>query len=291
MLFQAFVAANLAEAYAPESMPILALEEPEAHLHPSAIRSLGSFLQSMAGQMLVSSHSGDLVSRVPVMSLRRLYKQNGETKVGRVGNGLFTDRELQVIDYNIRLAKGHYLFSRCWLLVEGESEFHLMPLLFEAMGYSQDQISFSVIEFSQIFEKGESFIKLAKALGIQWFMMTDGDQEGDKYINRANNHLERDENLPDRARKLAHLNIEHEFWHGGYDQFITDMVTTARQKQSDKYDVAKKTKSIIEAAIEQAGGKPAFAQALAKEVQRRGSGTIPQRIQEIITHIVRLTGG
>src|SRR5690606_14846344 len=103
--------------------------------------------------------------------------------------------------------------------------------------------------------------------GIQWFMMTDGDQEGDKYINRANNHLEHDENLPDRARKLAHLNIEHEFWYGGYDQFITDMVTTARQKQSDKYDLAKKTKSIIEAAIEQAGGKPAFAQALAKEIQ------------------------
>lgn len=291
MLFQAFVAANLAEAYAPESMPILALEEPEAHLHPSAIRSLGFFLQSMAGQMLVSSHSGDLVSRVPVMSLRRLYKQNGETKVGRVSNGLFTDRELQVIDYNIRLAKGHYLFSRCWLLVEGESEFHLMPLLFETMGYSQDQISFSIIEFSQIFEKGESFIKLAKALGIQWFMMTDGDQEGDKYINRANNHLEHDENLPDRARKLAHLNIEHEFWYGGYDQFITDMVTTARQKQSDKYDLAKKTKSIIEAAIEQAGGKPAFAQALAKEIQRRGSGTIPQTIQDIITHVVRLAGG
>jgi putative ATP-dependent endonuclease of OLD family len=66
MLFQAFAAANLAEAYAPESTPLLALEEPEAHLHPSAIRSLGSFLETMTGQILVSSHSGDMISRIPL---------------------------------------------------------------------------------------------------------------------------------------------------------------------------------------------------------------------------------
>lgn len=43
MLFQAFTAANLAESYAPEATSLLALEEPEAHLHPSAIRSLAPF--------------------------------------------------------------------------------------------------------------------------------------------------------------------------------------------------------------------------------------------------------
>ena len=129
MLFQAFVAANLSDAYTPESTPILALEEPEAHLHPSAIRTLGVFLKDMSGQILVTSHSGDFVSRVPLKALRRLYKVNGETKVGQVDDNLFTERERQAIDYDIRLTRGHYLFSRCWLLVEGETEFHLMPLL------------------------------------------------------------------------------------------------------------------------------------------------------------------
>lgn len=294
MLFQAFAATNLAEAYTPESTPLLALEEPEAHLHPSAIRSLGSFLENMAGQVIITSHSGDLVSRVPIMSLRRIYKQNGATEVGQVKSGTFTDRELQAIDYNIRLTKGHYLFSRCWLLVEGESDYHLMPLLFEVMGYSQDQISFSVLEISQVVDKGEPFMKLAKALGIQWFMMVDGDDAGNDYISRANNHLESGETSVDRAKKLTQNDIEHEFWYNGYKDFIENMVTGTRKSQINSEsagDENTKTKLMIKAAIKQSGGKPAFAQALINEVKQRGASNIPQTIQDIIKSVVHMAGG
>lgn len=294
MLFQAFIAANLAETYAPESTPILALEEPEAHLHPSAIRSLGMFLKEMPGQVMVTSHSGDLVSRVPVTALRRLYKANGETKVGRVESGSFTERELQAIDYNIRLARGHYLFSRCWLFVEGESDYHLMPLLFEVMGHSQDQVSFSVLEISQVIEKGEPLIKFAKALGIQWFLMADGDRAGQDYVNRANNHLAAGENLADRAKALAHPDIEHEFWHGGFEDFISGMIPEPRRNQIEADavgDELKKTKNLIKAAIKSAGGKPAFAQSLVSEVQNRGEVSIPQTIRDVITRVVQLAGG
>jgi len=294
MLFQAFVAANLAEAYAPESIPILALEEPEAHLHPSAIRSLGSFLKNMAGQILVSSHSGDLVSRVPIKAIRRLYKDDGETKVGRVEDNHLNPREIQAIDYSIRLTRGHYLFSRCWLLVEGESDFHLMPLLFEAMGHSQDEVSFSVLEISQVIDKGEPFIKFAKALGIQWYLMADGDTAGNNYVTRAGNYLANGENLVDRACKLAQLDIEHEFWHNGYDGFMRNMISNRRRTAINTEaagDVVEETKLLIKAARKLAGGKPAFAQALAKEIQRRGADTIPQTIRDIITRIVQLARG
>ncbi len=294
MLFQAFATTNLREAYAPESTPILALEEPEAHLHPSAIRSLGSFLQNMAGQILVTSHSGDLLSRIPIMALRRIYKQDGETKIGRVEGGTFEDRELQAIDYNVRLAKGHYLFARCWLLVEGESDYHLMPLLFDMMGYSQDQVSFSILEISQVIDKGEPLIKFAKALGIQWLLMADGDQAGADYVSRANNHLTTGENISDRARTLAHVDIEHEFWYRDYQSFIENMVTNNRKNQitiEAAGDNTKKTKLLIKAAIKKVGGKPAFAQALVTEIQRRGASTIPQTIKEIIERVVQLASG
>ncbi|MBG0775269.1 MAG: DUF2813 domain-containing protein [Desulfovibrionaceae bacterium] len=294
MLFQAFAATTLTEAYLPESMPILALEEPEAHLHPSAIRSLGSFLEKMTGQIIVTSHSGDLVSRVPVMALRRLYKEKGETEVGQVENRTFTERELQEIDYSIRLARGHYLFSRCWLLVEGESDYHLMPLLFEMMGYVQDELSFSVLEISQAVGKGEPFIKLANALGIQWFLMADGDEAGADYVKRVNGYIMKGEKLSDRARALTHADIEHEFWNNGYDDFIKKMVTDKRKKQivaeAAGNDV-KETKLLIKAAINQVEGKPAFAQALAVEIRQRGVETIPQSIQGIISRVVQLAGG
>jgi putative ATP-dependent endonuclease of OLD family len=200
MLFQAFTAVNLSAIYTPESTAILALEEPEAHLHPSAIRSLGSFLEGIAGQIITSSHSGDLIGHVPLKALRRLYKRRGETKVGRIDDDIFTDRELQAIDYYIRLDKGHFLFSRCWLLVEGASDFHIMQQLFEIMGYVQEEVNFSVLEISQVHGNGEVFIKLARALGIEWFMMVDGDQAGQKYIETANKHLENGEGLMNRAR-------------------------------------------------------------------------------------------
>jgi putative ATP-dependent endonuclease of OLD family len=145
MLFQAYIEKILSENYAPESTPILALEEPEAHLHPSAIRSLGSFLQTISVQRIVSSHSGDLVARIPITALRRLYKINGETKIGQVEPNFFEPSELEAINYRIWLDKGHFLFSHCWLLVEGESEFRLMSMLFGILGYSQDKINFSIL--------------------------------------------------------------------------------------------------------------------------------------------------
>ena len=40
-------------------------------------------------------------------------------------------------------------------------------------------------------------------------------------------------------------------------------------------DDTKKAKLLIKAAIKQAGGKPAFAQALADEVRQRGVGAVP----------------
>ena len=74
--------------------------------------------------------------------------------------------------------------------------------------------------------------------------------------------LEHGENLADRARKLNYPDIEHEFWHNGYDNFIRDMVDNSSKNQIHsvtKGDAAQETKQLIKAAIKQAGGKPAFA--------------------------------
>lgn len=293
MLFQAFTAATLGEAYDPESTPILALEEPEAHLHPSAIRSLGAFLNDLLGQVVVTSHSGDLVSRVPITSLRRLYKRQGVTHIGRVLSTTFSDDEERAVDYNVRLSKGHYLFSRCWLLVEGKSDYHLMPFLIDLMGHSLDECSVSVIEYSQSAGKCDPLIKLAAALGIEWFLTADGDSEGHGYIKRAEAHLGENENTNDRMSALPSLDIEHEFWNNGYDGFITAMVTDARQKAIKNeagVDASKETKKMIKAAITEAGGKPAFAYALSDEVRTRGVSTIPQSIKDVIARVINLAG-
>ena len=52
-LFQAFVEHLLAELYEADSAPILALEEPETHLHPQAARTLWAHVKDLPGQKII----------------------------------------------------------------------------------------------------------------------------------------------------------------------------------------------------------------------------------------------
>lgn len=69
-LFQAFVEHLLAELYDADSSPILALEEPETHLHPQAARTLWTHVSALPGQKLITTHSPYFVQHVPFRDLR-----------------------------------------------------------------------------------------------------------------------------------------------------------------------------------------------------------------------------
>lgn len=69
-LFQAFVDHLLRELYEPDSQPVLALEEPETHLHPQAVRTLWAHVEALPGQKIVTSHSPYFVQHVPFRDLR-----------------------------------------------------------------------------------------------------------------------------------------------------------------------------------------------------------------------------
>jgi putative ATP-dependent endonuclease of OLD family len=69
-LFQAFVDHLLAELYEANSAPVLALEEPETHLHPQAARTLWTHVSALPGQKLITTHSPYFVQHVPFRDLR-----------------------------------------------------------------------------------------------------------------------------------------------------------------------------------------------------------------------------
>lgn len=56
----------------PERARTLGLEAPEAHLHPSAIRILWDILKKFAGQLLITTHSGELIAGADIHEIRRL---------------------------------------------------------------------------------------------------------------------------------------------------------------------------------------------------------------------------
>jgi putative ATP-dependent endonuclease of OLD family len=80
-LFQAAVMQQLAEAEQPGVEAIFAIEEPEAHLHPQAARTLWDRTQALGGQKLMTTHSPYFVQNVPLRDLRLVCLRNGQTEI------------------------------------------------------------------------------------------------------------------------------------------------------------------------------------------------------------------
>ena len=90
-LFNAFVERLLKETYSEHSEPIVALEEPEAHLHPQAIRALWSQIDAMPGQKIVATHSPYFMQDVPIRDIRLLRRGAGGVQAHFVADAVSVD--------------------------------------------------------------------------------------------------------------------------------------------------------------------------------------------------------
>lgn len=287
-LFEAFLQSQLAAAYDKHSEPILALEEPESHLHPSAIRAVWSTLDGLAGQKIIATHSGDLLAAVPLKAIRRLARKNGQVNCYRVDEATFDKRELEKIKYHIREKHGALLFARCWLLVEGESDYTVLPELGLSLGHDFSLSGVCCVEFAQCGLK--PLIKLAEDLGIEWHLLADGDQEGSKYVNTAKQRLGTTPE-PDRITQLTLADIEHTFWHAGYE-VIYENAAGARQRNSMVKSAPGSPDyptQVIKAAIATAS-KPHLAYEAAIAVAANGAAGVPQELRMAIETAVQLAG-
>jgi len=186
-LFQAYLTAMLKQQFSELSSPLLALEEPEAHLHPFAIRSLWSALSAVPGQKIVASHSGDLIANAALTSIRRLYAVNGDTKIGFVPQGLLDDDENRKIQFHITSSRGELLFARCWLLYEGESEHWILEGISRVCSKDLDRWGVRMVPYRN--SGHECLFKVANALGIPWFLLADGDGQGNATVKGGQAYL------------------------------------------------------------------------------------------------------
>jgi len=286
-LFEAFLQSRLADAYDKHSEPILALEEPEAHLHPSAIRALWSILDKLAGQKIIATHSGDLLAAVPLKAIRRLGRRNGNVEVFRVLDATLDARELRKVTYHIRAKRGALLFARCWLLVEGETEFTMLPELARALGQDFDLAGVCCVEFAQCGLK--PLIKTAQDLGIEWHLLADGDSAGKGYASTANDLRGKDHAI-DRITSISESDIEHCFWHGGYKS-IYEAAVDKNHKAMVKSapGSAQYPTETIDAAIKSTS-KPYLSYAIIVEAAKAGSPGIPATLKTGIQTAIKLAG-
>ena len=207
MLFAAFL-----EAW-PEGDPIVALEEPEAHLHPSAIRALQRLVSSLSGQKLISTHSGDLLAEIEIQQIRRLARTRDGIQSFQVPSKLLSDEETRKFNYHVRQARGELLFARCWLLVEGETECWIYPAAARALNIDLHREGIRTVAYKH--SDVGVLAKVADALGVAWYCVGDDDDEGQNTKKRLN-HLN---SSPEKDRVvLPYENIEIHLLSNGYGE-------------------------------------------------------------------------
>lgn len=158
---------------------IIAIEEPEAHLHPNAVRALWKLVDRIPGQKIISTHSGDLLSEVPSEYVVRLDRQPAVTVPRYVRNIEWDDKKnkkKKQFDFHIRYSRGELLFARCWILVEGESELTLLPELARYLGKNLERSGVRCVAHRHA--GIGMFITVAEEMGIHWIALTDNDEQG-----------------------------------------------------------------------------------------------------------------
>ncbi len=208
--------------------PIVALEEPEAHLHPSAIRALWQLIEKIPGQKIISTHSGDLLSEVPPKAIVRLARVAGNLGAWPISGVTLTDPQTRQFNFHIRHARGELLFARGWLLGEGESEVTLLPDVARILGFNLERAGVRCVPYRQ--SDIGLYLTVADGLGIPWVTLTDNDQQGQSDIRKVIAAL----NGRNQSRMLHVMpegDIEQHLCVNGFGDIYENLLTAQTRQQ------------------------------------------------------------
>lgn len=169
----------------------LAIEEPEAHLHPHVQRRVfRSFLRPRPHQppvedgkpatdrtIILTTHSPHIASVSPLQSLVVLHASGSpsETTAHSTLAASLSATDTDDLERYLDVTKGEILFSKGVILVEGEAETYLVPAFAKVLGYDLDELGISVCSVA-----GTNFLPFVKLLGktslnIPFAVVTDED--------------------------------------------------------------------------------------------------------------------
>ena len=278
MLFAAFL-----EAW-PDGSPIVALEEPEAHLHPSAIRALQRLVRGFSGQKLISTHSGELLAETEIHQIRRLARTEEGIRSYRIPPDLLSAEETRKFNYHVRQARGELLFARCWLLVEGETESWIYPAAARAMDVDLHREGIRIVEYRH--SDVGLLAKIANALGIAWYCVGDNDDQGKKDRKKLKNHLRSAEETDRMA--FPYENIEVHLLGNGYEHvYKTLMPEQNRAKVKSKPEEPDYWSEYAKNFLH----KTRAAAAVAIEMEERGAAGVTAEMRDVLDKVVSLARG
>ncbi|WP_179301697.1 ATP-dependent nuclease [Neobacillus jeddahensis] len=152
---------------------ILAIEEPEAHLHPALQRLIFKDVMKQNTSVLMTTHSPHITSVAPINSIVYLRSMSNGTKVKTTASVELSERDCKDLERYVDVKKGEIYFGKGVILVEGVAEEYLIPSFAEALHMPLDKKGIICCTINSTNFK--PYVQFIDALSIPYVVITDGD--------------------------------------------------------------------------------------------------------------------
>ncbi|XRE44493.1 hypothetical protein ACIVBQ_002697 [Tenacibaculum discolor] len=158
----------------PRTATILAVEEPESHLHPVLQRLIyREILQKSETSVVFTTHSPYITSVTPLDSIVSGKYIENQTKLYSTVNLNLTSHDKIDIERYLDSKRGEIYFGKGVILVEGITEEYMIPKVADLLDSNLDDLGIIVCNVHSTNFK--PYIQILESLNIPWCLITDGD--------------------------------------------------------------------------------------------------------------------